>query len=296
MNRLQSPNQPELIVSADSNNSFEDAELLHVPTLPELASRIKICLQEDRMRQHDFDCLRKNLELSYKKCLLDAFYSGHASYCICTGAEATDIYLYRNWPASKSDRRNKKSLRQISEQIEDDLMPTRGTQITPTAVHKILALLEARYQFLQRVRKGKPLFIILPDCSHKNYNGLCRTHLCKRNQTDCEIYLFHSLEYHKYSPEFVFLHELGHVLNLALTGTLEIVPNGFLEFAEILFPNMTVPYQKTVSEIFADCFAMGIMSLPPMARFDPFGSTRFECKQVIELYMLSLITTFLCEC
>lgn len=289
MNHLQTPDQSDIIVPADRDNFFEGLELLQVPTLPELALRIRHCLQENRLHQHDFDCLRKYLEFSYKKHLLDAFYSEHPSYCICMGAAATDIYLFRNWPISKSDRSNKKDLRQIAEQIEKDLLPAKGTQITPKTVHEILAFLEARYQFLQRVRKGDPLFIILPDCSHKNFNGLCRTHLCQRNQTDCEIYLFHSPEYHKYSPEFVFLHELGHVLNLALTGTLEIVPNGFLEFVEILFPNMTLPHQKPVSEIFADCFAMGVMSLSPMAQFDPFESTLFECKQVIELYMLSLM-------
>lgn len=289
MNHTQSANRSGIMIPAASDNSSAVKELLQAPTLPELASRLNHCLQEDRLHQHDFNCIRKHLEFSYRRHLLDAFYSGHSSYCICTGAEATDIYLYRNWPASKSDKRNKKSLQKIAEQIQDDLLPAEGPQITPKAVHEILRFLEARYQFLRRVRKGTPLFIILPDCSHKNLNGLCRTHLCQGNQTDCEIYLFHSLKHREYSPEYVFLHELGHVLNLALTGTLEIVPNSFWEFAETLFPKLTLAHQKSVSEIFADCFAMGVMSLPPMVQFDPFGSTPFECKQVLELYMWCLM-------
>ena len=288
---IQFSKQSEIIIPAASDNSFGVTELLQVPTLPELAYRIKHCLQEDRLHQHEFDCLREHLEFFYKKYRLDAFYSGHPSYCICTGAEATDIYLYRNWPASKSEKRNKKSLQQIAEQIQDELLPAEGAQITSESVHEILALLETRYQFLQRVRKGKPLFIILPECNHKNFNGLCRTHRCQGNQADYEIYLFHSLKHQEYSPEYVFLHELGHVLNLALTGTLEIVPNGFWELSEVLFPKLTSSHQNAVSEIFADCFAMGVMSLSSMVQFDPFNSTRFECKQMIELYMQSLITT-----
>ncbi|MHB9038971.1 MAG: hypothetical protein ACYC64_20220 [Armatimonadota bacterium] len=72
------------------------------------------------------------------------------------------------------------------------------------------------------------------------------------------------------SPEYVFLHELGHALQIALTGSKEIVPEEFILFHQAL----NSPLEQgnpDAPDVFADTFAMAVMRGTELSSHDPFN-------------------------
>ena len=94
------------------------------------------------------------------------------------------------------------------------------------------------------------------------------------------------------TPESMFLHELGHVLNVRLTGDLTLAPPAFLEFGEPFFPGLSDRHRSVSGELFAHCFAMGVFSRHPELReLDPFTMVNVEDKQAFGQFMEALIRT-----
>ena len=87
----------------------------------------------------------------------------------------------------------------------------------------------------------------------------------------------------------ILLHELGHVLNLRLTGDISAAPDDFLSFAEPFFPGLSTKYRTSAPEFFAHCFAMGVASRPGLERYDAFLNIQNEHKQLFDAYMRSKI-------
>ena len=84
----------------------------------------------------------------------------------------------------------------------------------------------------------------------------------------------------------MFLHELGHVLNVRLTGDLTLAPPAFLEFGESFFPGLSDRHRSVSGELFAHCFAMGVFSRHPELReLDPFTMVTVEDKQAFGQFM-----------
>ena len=65
----------------------------------------------------------------------------------------------------------------------------------------------------------------------------------------------------------MFLHELGHCINIALTGNPEVVPEDFALVTSLIGVNQD---DCDVSEFFAHCFAMSLLIEPDLLNSDPF--------------------------
>lgn len=87
----------------------------------------------------------------------------------------------------------------------------------------------------------------------------------------------------------ILLHELGHVLNLRLTGDISAAPDDFLSFAEPFFPGLSTKYRTSAPEFFAHCFAMGVASRRGLERYDAFPNIQKEHKQLFDAYTRSKI-------
>jgi predicted metalloprotease len=73
------------------------------------------------------------------------------------------------------------------------------------------------------------------------------------------------------APEYVFLHEMGHVLQVALTGSNQLVPEEFIKFNQSIDKNIElVQGSYEAVEVFADTFAIAIMHDTCISKFDPF--------------------------
>lgn len=136
------------------------------------------------------------------------------------------------------------------------------------------------------------MLVFLPDCGHRTYDAFCIPYLLDNDAVTCDIFLPRILRDKSSTPESMFLHELGHVLNVRLTGDLTLAPPAFLEFGEPFFPGLSDRHRAVSGELFAHCFAMGVFSRHPELReLDPFTMVTVEDKQAFGQFMEALIRT-----
>ena len=79
------------------------------------------------------------------------------------------------------------------------------------------------------------------------------------------------------TPQSMFLHELGHCVNIALTGNPEVVPEDFALVTSLIGVNQD---DCDVSEFFAHCFAMSLL----IVKADPFKMAPQNHKQMFRTY------------
>ena len=68
------------------------------------------------------------------------------------------------------------------------------------------------------------------------------------------------------SPEYIFVHEVGHLLTFNLTGDPDKVPESFVEFSKKYNPS----WDKGLVEIFVDLFSLAVMMDTEYAGENPF--------------------------
>jgi hypothetical protein len=92
------------------------------------------------------------------------------------------------------------------------------------------------------------------------------------------------------SPEYVFLHELGHVLQTSLTGSVDVVPEEFLRFDQTVGGQLKQG-DPDACEVFADLFAIAVMRGTALCSHDPFPFSE-EFKRNIECFFLKLVQKY----
>ena len=183
-------------------------------------------------------------------------------------------------------------LRLILEHLQSEFVPADGPQITPRSAERLLRLLDKDFNFSRKVLAPEPMLVFLSDCGHRTYDAFCIPYLLDNDAVTCDIFLPRILRDKHSSPESMFLHELGHVLNVRLTGDLTLAPPAFLEFGESFFPGLSDRHRSVSGELFAHCFAMGVFSRHPELReLDPFTMVTVEDKQAFGQFMEALIRT-----
>ena len=83
-------------------------------------------------------------------------------------------------------------------------------------------------------------------------------------------------------PEFIFFHEVGHMIAHMITGDPKKVPESFIEFSKKLRPGITIDY----IENFADLFAVAVMIGTSIADKNPAynGMTGPELLQIKQYF------------
>ena len=79
----------------------------------------------------------------------------------------------------------------------------------------------------------------------------------------------------------MFLHELGHCVNIALTGNSEVPPEDFALVDSLIGMNQD---DCDMSEFFAHCFAMSLLLEPDLLNADPFKTVPQNNKQMFRTY------------
>jgi hypothetical protein len=87
-----------------------------------------------------------------------------------------------------------------------------------------------------------PLRIYFIPYEHKDINGAYYPHL--------NTIVSYKPRKSNLIPEYIFIHEVGHLLTFNLTGNPERVPESFIEFNKKFNPS----WQKVLVEIFVDLF------------------------------------------
>lgn len=215
----------------------------------------------------------------------------HPQWCVQGYQRAAELYLYQNWPHSETEKNIMIKLNMLVDQMKSDFSPSEGEQLSPASIESILCYLDQQDHYSEKVLKSGKLMILSAGCSHRKFDALSRPRIYQDDSFCCDIYLFHRKKNENSSLESILLHELGHVLNLSLTGDISAVPEDFFTFGELFFPGLSTTYRNQAPEFFAHCFSMGITSRPEFQQYDAFPAVKSEHKQLFDAYMRSKITS-----
>jgi len=191
-----------------------------------------------------------------------------------TGKSSVKLYLRLNVDTDLTPVRYLKSLDQLALKITSEFSEPSGNYVTEAFAERAIAFLNKEYSFVKKYYGDQyPTFIFLDQC-HIDWNSVCVTTKNIFNETFFYIFLYHLKKDVTYSPEYVFLHELGHVVQTRL-GSSDSAPQSFYRFLneDSHFIKMTKEEQK---ELFADGFASTALIDMGLQELDPFSSKLYE--------------------
>jgi hypothetical protein len=142
--------------------------------------------------------------------------------------------------------------------------------ITVSEMKRVLTSAQKTYRLLDVIAPDKPLLILRFDNSHKVYNSQCAIP-CDSKQT--VIFSFHPNDTEIHDRVFIFAHELGHALHLALTHDINAIPEKFDEFNEKIGVKFETLKEK--QEGFADSAALAILNAKGLGTHQPTYYSKF---------------------
>lgn len=216
--------------------------------------------------QHDYKQLHQELRSRYEQQIMEAFMDHHPGWSVAEGNAACMMYLYRNWAFSEKAEKNAAQLKALADDLIENFEECEEEFLTAETVSETMGIADRVYDFSQRILKSQHLFIFLFQAKHKNEDSFCRYMRMADGSVAADIYMLVPHIDHEATPQSIFLHELGHCVNIALTSDPGVVPEDFVLVTSLLGVN-----QKScdVSEFFAHCFAMSLLIEPDLLNADP---------------------------
>lgn len=257
----------------------------------ELASVLAGLLSQDPPERAKLKKLYDHVEQTYISAMKGAILDKHPQWCVQGHQRAAELYLYQNWPHSEMGKDILSNLNMLVGQMKSDFSLSEGEQLSMASIKSILCYLDQQDHYSEKVLKNGKLMILSAGCSHRKFDALSRPRIYQDNSFCCDIYLFHRKKNETSSLESILLHELGHVLNLSLTGDISAVPEDFFVFGELFFPGLSTTYRNQAPEFFAHCFSMGITSRPEFHQYDAFPTVKPEHKKLFDAYMRAKIAS-----
>ena len=127
--------------------------------------------------------------------------------------------------------------------------------ISVPEIKRVLTLAQKSYRIIDVIAPEEPLRILRFDNSHSTHNSQCAIPMSNKQAV---IYLFHPSSVAIHDRVFIFAHELGHTLHLAITHDIDLLPEGFDEFNGTFSPKPETLKDK--QEAFADAVAISILN------------------------------------
>jgi hypothetical protein len=139
----------------------------------------------------------------------------------------------------------------------NEFTPPKYEAITAAEIKKVLTAAQKAYGLIDIIAPSKPLKILCFANSHITHNSQCG--ISGDPDKPSTIFVCHPKENDTYDKFFIFAHELGHALHIALTGSIEKTPAGFEQFNEKYFKPLNTLKEK--QEGFADAAALAILNI-----------------------------------
>ena len=238
--------------------------------------------------QRDYQQLHQKLCFRYEQLLMDAFLKHHPSWSIVHDETACAMFLYRNWIFSKDQFENARQIAALAEDLAHNYSDTDKNPISPEAAETAMHVVERIYRFSDCVcRKHHTLIFLLP-ATHKTEDAFCRCYQKSDGTVEADVYLPVPHKDSSATPQSILLHEIGHMINLALTGTMEVQPDDFQVVSALLHLNLDGVDSK---EFFAHCFAMSLLMEPELTSADPFTMVPKTDKTVFRTYFTYKLKT-----
>ncbi|MDR1206375.1 MAG: hypothetical protein LBL26_13010 [Peptococcaceae bacterium] len=190
-------------------------------------------------------------------------------------------YLASSGMQSGRIRQTMKGLRETIDYIDNFILPPSGACLTMDSTETVMAVLTNKFPYFD-VIPTNPLFILHLANSHKAFNSMSgfgdgeeagRGIIVMLHMKDMDIF-----------PEYVFLHELGHILQVAITKSPNTVPPAFLRFHNEIGG---VPFSEgspDAPDVFADTFAIAVMHGTELEKYNPFPFQEPLCRSFEAFY------------
>lgn len=231
--------------------------------------------------QHDYEQLHQELCARYEQKIMEAFMDRHPGWSVVEGNAACMMYLYRNWAFAEKAEENAAQLKALADDLIENYEDCEEEFLTAELATEAMGIADRVYNFSQRVLKGQHLFIFLFQARHKKKDSFCRCMNMTDGSVAADIYMLVPYQDDEATPQSMFLHELGHCVNIALTGNPEVVPEDFALVTSLGGVNR---HTCDVSEFFAHCFAMSLLIEPELLSADPFKAVPQNHKQLFRTY------------
>lgn len=160
--------------------------------------------------------------------------------------------------------------------------------ISADEINMILDIAQRKFNILNIIAPDKPLKILHLNNSHCIHNCECGIGESPMGQ-EAVIFVYHPIDVSMFDRVYIFAHELGHALHLALTGTVEVVPDDFDAFNESLgIKGLTIEEKQ---ETFADAMAIAILNCDELKGHFPAGLLE-ELPPYVEKYIIHITNKY----
>lgn len=231
--------------------------------------------------QRDYEQLHQELCARYEQKIMEEFMDRHPGWSVVEGNAACMMYLYRNWAFAEKAEENAVQLTTLADDLSKNYEDCEEAFLTADAAAETMGIADRIYDFSQRVLKGQHLFIFLFQARHKKEDSFCRCLNMADGSVAADIYMLIPHKDQEATPQSVLLHEMGHCVNIALTGNPEVLPEDFALVTSLIGINQD---NCDVLEFFAHCYAMSLLLEPDLLNADPFKTVPQKHKQMFRTY------------
>ena len=238
--------------------------------------------------QADYVQLYQELQLRYEQQIFSAFLDGHPSWSIVQGESAYALLLYHNWSFSRDQAENARQMTALAQEIEQQYTDTDNMPISTEDAEIVMRAAERVYRFSWHIWKEHHTLLFLLPATHKTEDSFCRCYQRADGKMQADIYLLVPHKDFSATPQSILLHEVGHMINLALTGTMEVQPADFQVVSALLHLDLNGVDRK---EFFAHCFAMSLLIEPELTSADPFTMVPKTDKTIFRSYFTYKLKT-----
>lgn len=231
--------------------------------------------------QHDYEQLHQELHARYEQQIMEAFLDRHPGWSVVEGNAACMMYLYRNWAFTEKAEENAAQLKALADDLIENYEDCGEEFLTAESAAETMGVADRVYDFSHCVLNGQHLFIFLFQAKHRTEDSFCRCMNMADDSVAADIYMLIPHIDHEATPQSMFLHELGHCIDIALTGDPEAVPEDFVLVTSLIGANRK---NCDVSEFFAHSFAMSLLMEPELLSADPFKNVPQNHKQMFRTY------------
>ena len=128
---------------------------------------------------------------------------------------------------------------------------------TEEEMNAVLDNAQRKFKALDIIAPSKPLMVVSLNNSHCRHNCECGIGDSAASP-EAVILVYHPRDVSRCDRVFIFAHEIGHALHLALTGSIKDIPVGFDEFNDALDIQWHTLQEK--QEAFADVTAFALLN------------------------------------
>lgn len=171
--------------------------------------------------------------------------------------------------------------------IQNNLVKAEKTLMGESTVECFLKLVDKKYQFFKNILGENIVDILLVPYSDKYEDGAYWVRPDKHFKMKDMIVLTHPRHKTLFSPEYIFLSQLGHCLSTRIIGAKNVAPESF-RFVWNCVPEKVFNSMSEV-DLFKTCFALSVLENTPFQPIDNYGLIENKKLSQVSMYMKKLI-------